>query len=332
MSTFITKRRLAGLASISGVVATMAVAALPATTFAAEDNSVSVRGTTLTAKYINPTAPVTGNIDASGFDIAVYFGPGHTGKVDADIHGALWYGVVADGATVTVTGSEIHDIGDNPLNGVQRGNPIYFYDGARGTISGNTVYDFQKNGITVSGKAADGSSLSAVKTSATVANNVVTGNGPIDYIAQNGIQVSFGANAVVTGNTVRNFDYTPDTNEATGLLSYEAGTVAVSGNTFSRNEVNVYGPVKAIRDVRGSYATTVRPHSLRIDFKTEAQPANTVIGNQLHWVVKVDGRTRLDLRQGFGDHDVFTRSLTTGSHRLVIYKNGVLIRNVVFRA
>jgi len=331
VSISITRRRLAGLASISGVIATMAVAALPASTLAASD-TVSVRGVALTAKIVNPTTPVTGNIDATGYDVAVYFGPGHSGTVDADIHGATWYGVVADRAAVNVTGSEIHDIGENPLNGAQHGNPIYFYDGARGTISGNTVYDFQKNGITVSGKAADGSALSDVKTSATVANNVVTGKGPIDYIAQNGIQVSYGASAVVKGNTVRNFFYSPDTTEATGLLSYEAGTVAVSGNTFSRNEVNIYGPVKAIRDVRGSYRTTVTPRHLRIDFKSEVQPTNTVIGNKLHWVVKVDGRTRLDTRQGFGDHDVLSRTLTSGNHRVLIYKNGVLVRNVVIKA
>ena len=55
-------------------------------------------GTTLTAKIINPTAPVTGPIDATGYDIAVYFGPGHSGTVTADISGAKYYGVVADGA------------------------------------------------------------------------------------------------------------------------------------------------------------------------------------------------------------------------------------------
>ena len=75
--------------------------------------------------------------------------------MDADISGATWYGVVADGADVTVTGSQIHDIGENPLNGAQHGNPIFYINGASGTISGNKVYDFQKNGITVSGKAAN---------------------------------------------------------------------------------------------------------------------------------------------------------------------------------
>jgi nitrous oxidase accessory protein NosD len=331
VSISITKRRLVSLASTAGVIATMAVAAMPTATLAAADNTVVVRGTSLTAKYVNPTEPVTGNINATGFDIAVYYGPGHTGKVDANIYGATWYGVVADRANVTVTGSQIHAIGDNPLNGVQRGNPIYFYNGARGTISNNSIYDFQKNGITVSGKAVDGSSLSEVKTSATVQNNTVIGEGPIDYIAQNGIQVSFGASAVVKGNTVRGFDYTPVSTEATGLLSYEAALVAVSGNTFSRNEVDIYGPVKTIRDVRGSFATTVRPHHVRIDFRSVALPKDSVTGDKLHWVVRIDGKTRLDMRQGFGEHDVFSRHVNPGKHRVVVYKNGVVVKNAVIK-
>ncbi len=48
-----------------------------------------------------------------GYDIAVYFRPGHSGSVtNADISGAKYYGVVVDGANVNVTGSKVHDIGD----------------------------------------------------------------------------------------------------------------------------------------------------------------------------------------------------------------------------
>ena len=128
----------------------------------------------------------------------------------ADIHGAKYYGVVVEGATVNVTGSKVHEIGDIPFNGTQHGRAILYINGASGTISGNQVYDFQKNGIEVSGLAADGVALSSRKTSATVKNNVVTGEGPIDYIAQNGIVIRNGASATVAKNTVSGFDYTPD--------------------------------------------------------------------------------------------------------------------------
>ena len=46
------------------------------------------------------------------------------------------------------------------------------------TIEGNTVWHYNKNGIDVRGNV-----------DATILGNTVTGNGPVDYIAQNGIVV-----------------------------------------------------------------------------------------------------------------------------------------------
>ena len=65
------------------------------------------------------------------------------------------------------------------------------------------------------------------------------GSGKVDYIAQNGIQVSFGGSATVKGNTVSRNWYTPTSNEACGLLLYEAGDVKQQGNLLFGNEANV---------------------------------------------------------------------------------------------
>ena len=96
--------------------------------------------------------------------------------------------------------------------------------------------------------AADGSSATSAQTSATVQKNVVTGAGSIDWIAQNGIVIRDGASATVKNNTVRGFNYTPESTEATGVLLYqnEFGTFAASGNKFAANEVNIYGADGAI--------------------------------------------------------------------------------------
>jgi hypothetical protein len=237
--SFITKRRLASVASASTLVATMAVASLPGATLAAEPTSGPTGffrdGKELTAKQIGGVA--TGNVDATGYDIAVY---NPTSVTNADIHGATYYGVVVNGTTVDTTNSKVHEIGDHPLSGAQHGNAILYINGARGTISGNQVYDFQKNGITVSGKAADGVAPSTGKTSATVQKNVVTGEGHISYIAQNGIQISYGASATVKNNTVNGIYYTPEANEACGLLLYEHGAVTASGNKFADVELTIY--------------------------------------------------------------------------------------------
>ncbi len=119
---------------------------------------------------------------------------------NANIHGANYFGVLvnadAHNATVDVKGSSIHDIGETPLNGAQHGVGVYyrafFSFNVRGTISGNTFMNYQKGGIVANGRG----------TSVQIRNNIVAGQGPVDYIAQNGVQVGYGADAQVMGNTV----------------------------------------------------------------------------------------------------------------------------------
>lgn len=96
-------------------------------------------------------------------------------------------------------------------------------------MSGSRISRYQKNGGIVSGAGA------AVK----VLNNTVTGQGKINYIAQNGIQISYGASGTVTGNIVSNHWYTGPTYTACGLLFYQAAGVKQSANVFSGNQTNV---------------------------------------------------------------------------------------------
>jgi parallel beta-helix repeat protein len=223
-----TKRRLASLATASAIVATVALAAAPTAAFAHDsgETGLIVDGKNLTAKQIG--GAVTGEIDATGFDIAVYFDAEHPGSVDgAIVKNALYYGVVANGVAVDVTDSDIHDIGDSPLNGNQRGSGIY-YTGASGSISGNTVSRYQKSGVV------------AKNSNVTISNNTVIGMGKTTVIAQNGIQVSSGTSALVTGNTIGGNYYTPKDWVSTGLLILDAGGVKVSSNSFFGNEMNMY--------------------------------------------------------------------------------------------
>jgi len=67
----------------------------------------------------------------------------------------------------------------------------------------------------------------------------VAGQGPIDYIAQNGIQVSFGGSATVKGNTVPDDWYTPSDVTACGLLFFQAGGVKQSANNLFGNKTNI---------------------------------------------------------------------------------------------
>lgn len=207
----------------------------------------------LTAAVVNPIAPVTGDVDATGCNIGVYF-DSHNGIVtNANVHGANYYGVVVNGDTnqisVDVTNSQIHDIGEMPFNGTQHGVAVYYRGfgagSASGAISGNTVYRYQKGGITTNG---DGVTVS-------ITNNTVTGLGQVDFIAQNGIQVGFGATADVRGNTVQDNFYTGTAGVgpnpggenppgwqyySAGLLIYQAGKgTKHANNMYSGNQHNV---------------------------------------------------------------------------------------------
>jgi hypothetical protein len=194
----------------------------------------------MTAALINPGS-VTGEVNAAGCNIGVYYGPGTSGTVSgANIHNANYFGVVNDGGAVNIQNSDIHDIGESPFNGTQHGVAIYFVLGsnASGTISGNHIWHYQKGGIVVNGTGS----------SATIRDNVVTGLGPVGFIAQNGIQVGYGADASVMRNTVSGNSYIGTSTVSGGIVvvggpyygeAYTVGTQIV-GNTVTNNDIGVF--------------------------------------------------------------------------------------------
>ena len=64
-------------------------------------------------------------------------------------------------------------------------------------IAGSSVHDYQKNGITAN----------EVGTDVNITGNAVTGVGPSPQIAQNGIQIAFGAKGTIDSNSVINHVY-----------------------------------------------------------------------------------------------------------------------------
>ena len=216
---------------VDGVSLTSSASAICTPTGFMRDNQ------NLTAAQIGGS--VTGTLDALGCNIGVYYNASHSGSVSgANISGANYFGVLANGVALNVANSSVHAIGEVPLNGSQHGNAIVYLNGASGTISGNHVFNYQKNGITVSGVLADGNVPAHPTTSASVLSNVVTGEGHVSYIAQNGIQVSYGASGTVTGNTVSNNWYTGASYTACGLLFYQAGGVKQNANNLFNNQTN----------------------------------------------------------------------------------------------
>lgn len=225
------KRKLASLLSASTLVAALFVVALPGVVSAAPCFPTTYEepaGTPLTAAYLGGVFTSGMIIDATGCDIGIYYAPGTTGSVTgADIYGAKYYGVLADGANVDVINSHVHNIGNVPFDGAQHGDAIAYRNGATGTISGNQVDHYQKTGILVT-----------TGSSAQVLDNTVAGLGDVDYIAQNGIQISYGATATVRGNTVSGNSYTPKSYVSCGILLYQADGVKTQMNKLFDNEIN----------------------------------------------------------------------------------------------
>ena len=154
----------------------------------------------LTAALINP-GNVSGDVDATGCNIGIYYGQNTRGHVEnANVHGANYFGIVNNGGQVDVMNSTISEIGERPFNGTQHGVAIYwaFQSSAKGNINGNTIWNYQKGGIVVNGPNA----------SANILQNTVIGLGPVDFIAQNGIQAGYGANTQIQQNIVSGNSYT----------------------------------------------------------------------------------------------------------------------------
>lgn len=243
------KRLLTLAATAAGLFACAGVAAQAAQAATCTPTSFYRDGMPLTAAVVNPPAPVTGSVDATGCNIGVYYDNSSSGGTvnAADVSGANYYGVVDNAAngSVDVTNSSIHNIGEDPFNGAQHGVDVFYTTlggdsngnddvstgpTATGTLSGSSITAYQKNGVVVNGPGA----------SATVQGNTVTGNGMVDYIAQNGIEIARGASALVKGNSVSGNWYTGTQNvTACGLLFYQAGGVKQQANTLFDNQTNL---------------------------------------------------------------------------------------------
>jgi hypothetical protein len=176
-------------------------------------------GRPLTAQQVNPAA-VTGTVDATGCDIAVYFNDGQDHTVGgATIQNAFYYGVLTrnPGTTANISNSEIKNIGDAVGStflptGAQHGVGAAWRGGSDGTLDTTYVHQYQKNGVLVANPG----------TNVTVSNSHVQGLGPVNFIAQNGVQYSDHSAGEVRNNLIEDNEYTgPQNTFSTGLLLFD---------------------------------------------------------------------------------------------------------------
>ncbi len=172
---------------------------------------------------------VTGATDVSIKQFTIQ-GPGGGGC------DSLEYGVRVDGGgSAKIEKNHITHIRDEPFSGCQNGNAVQIGRAAESTtgsasVKENVIDDYQKTGVVVSYAGSSG----------TVEHNTIAGVGPTAAIAQNGIQVSGGADASVKENDVSGNAYTPQTVVSTGILLFTPGVVTIENNKVHANDVNVY--------------------------------------------------------------------------------------------
>ena len=162
-------------------------------------------------------------------------GPGG-GPCDSLRYGVFVGGSAGDDTSAEIRHNHITRIHDNPPGGCQNGNAVQVgrqFIGRIGSadVVDNTIDAYQKTGVVVDG---DGST-------ARVRNNTIDGLGSVNFIAQNGVQVSRDAVGEVRHNEITDNLFAPQTFASAGVLLFQADPATeVSHNTILRNDEGVY--------------------------------------------------------------------------------------------
>jgi hypothetical protein len=222
-------------------------AGLSKTNCQAADSST---GTQVPTSVVEVCAARTGGQNTAGVSVSI----SHVtiegdwkfeGSCAVSMNGVL----VEGGAALDLSDSIVERVGVFPLSGCQSGVGVqigYAPTGQVGHVvmTGDRVRKYQKNGITIDGLGS----------TAKISGTTVTGSGATPTIAQNGIQISFGATGSVTTSTITDNNYTGTADAyADGVLVYGGGGsvcgiggisplvrgVHVSGNVMENNDVGI---------------------------------------------------------------------------------------------
>jgi parallel beta-helix repeat protein len=200
------------------------------------------------------------------------------------------YGIlVAGGANLVAKNVTVDGATESPLNGCQLGIGIEVgassaSEVGTATLTHVSVSDYQKNGITVDGAGS----------SAKISNSFVTGAGPTDQIAQNGIQISDGAvgtikSSTVSGNECDQAGCGPSglADQATGVLFYGAGAgSSITKSSLTDNDLGAYylslaasEPTSSEVSIAGNTVSSNRYEGIVLDQGKASVSKNTIEGS-----------------------------------------------------
>jgi Periplasmic copper-binding protein (NosD) len=206
------------------------------------------------------------------------------------------YGIFAGGgATVKLSASTISDAGNpppDPASGCQGGVGVQLGSArvtpnevAHGVLNNDTVTNYQKNGIDVTGVGATG----------LISGTTVTGSGPTEHLAQNGIEVAFGGSAKIKTSSISGNECNeagacganPITEtQSTGVLFFEAAAgSSVASSTISNSDIGVYyedneptAPTKPQVLISGNKLNEDRYESVALGKGSATVTGNTITG------------------------------------------------------
>jgi parallel beta-helix repeat protein len=185
-------------------------------------------------------------------------GPVPLGGCGIDTH-SIAYGIFVVGdATLDMSNAAVNDIFNGPFNGpvsgCQQGVAVrlgsnFLGQVAHGSLTNVSINRYQKGGIVVDGPG----------TTATIVNDSVI-NLPETVIASNGIQISRGATATVTNNTISGNECNNPapvcggdlfSSEAwsAGILTFQAGRTTFSANRATANDIGIALDVDPAGDI-----------------------------------------------------------------------------------
>jgi parallel beta-helix repeat protein len=238
-------------------------------------------------------------------------------------------GILLESASGTVANNRVLNVTQN--SGCQEGNAIEVrnapFDGThpgtqRVSIAGNYVAGYQKTGILVNGDVR-----------AEITANRVVGSGPLDRIAQNGIQLGFGAFGRVQANRVEQNLYMPGGVAATCILLLEGGDGSeLTANAVDDCDVGIYlqsTSGAALRANRVSNSTTDGITLDGIDGLTQDNrvSANAIEGNALGIDIAGEGANLNEI-----EHNLLRDNTLVGVQVAFGADANALLRNAVQRS
>lgn len=215
--------------------------------------------------------------------------------------------LVNGGSNAQITNDVIIHVHDAPMSGDESGYGIEVTGGGNASISFDSISDYQKNGILITGAGS----------SATICSVTVTGDGPTDVITQNGIVFDYGAGGSVSNSTV-SANQTLLPFESGGILAYNSAQVSIFDNVVFKNDGDIIldGPSR-----------TVTPHGQGLYNLGSSVIANETYGATYDGIDLFDGATGATIAGNYS-HDNADDGLlidATSTKNLIVFN--VLIHN-----